>query len=89
VPEARDQRCGLLQRTPEVLRGYPCIVAPENGTELTLNAIRTWQQDQNVERHRIAPGKLMPNGFVEGFNGRLPDECLAKRLFFSRRLAAT
>jgi hypothetical protein len=40
-----------------------------------------WQQERGVERHYIAPGKPMQNGFVESFNGRLRDECLNEHLF--------
>jgi putative transposase len=69
-----------LDRIAE-LRGYPCMVVSDNGTELTSNAILTWQQDQKVEWHCIAPGRPMQNGFVESFNGRLRDECLNEHLF--------
>ena len=65
------------------LRGYPCRVVSDNGTELTSNAILTWQQDRKVEWHYIAPGKPMQNGLVESFNGRLRDECLNEHLFSS------
>ena len=34
-----------------------------------------------MERHYIAPGKPMQNGFVESFNGGLRDECLNEHLF--------
>ncbi len=63
------------------LRGYPCMIVSDNGTELTSNAILTWQQDHAIEWHYIAPGKPMQNGFVESFNGRLRDECLNEHLF--------
>ncbi len=33
-----------LDRIAE-LRGYPCMVVSDNGTELTSNAILAWQQD--------------------------------------------
>ncbi len=69
------------------LRGYPCMVVSENGTELTSNAILTWQQDRKVEWHDIAPSKPMQNGFVESFNGRLRDESLNGHLFSSLRHA--
>lgn len=39
-----------LERIAE-LRGYPCTVVSDNGTELTSNAILTWQQDRKVEWH--------------------------------------
>lgn len=65
------------------MRGYPCMVVSDNGTELTSNAILKWQQERAVEWHYIAPGKPMQNGFVESFNGRLRDECLNEHLFSS------
>jgi putative transposase len=69
-----------LDRIAE-LRGYPCMIVSDNGTELTSNAILAWQQERGVEWHYIAPGKPMQNGFVESFNGRLRDECLNEHLF--------
>jgi len=69
-----------LDRIAE-LRSYPCMIVSDNGTELTSNAILTWQQKRGVEWHYIAPGKPMQNGFVESFNGRLRDECLNEHLF--------
>jgi len=69
-----------LDRIAE-LRGYPCMIVSDNGTELTSNAILAWQQLRDVEWHYIAPGKPMQNGFVESFNGRLRDECLNEHLF--------
>ncbi len=71
-----------LDRVAE-MRGYPCMVVSDNGTELTSNAILQWQEDRRVEWHYIAPGKPMQNGFVESFNGRLRDECLNEHLFRS------
>ena len=65
------------------MRGYPCLVVSDNGTELTSNAILKWQQDRGVAWHYVAPGKPMQNGFVESFNGRLRDECLNEYLFGS------
>jgi putative transposase len=65
------------------MRGYPCMVVSDNGTELTSNAILKWQEDRKVEWHYIAPGKPMQNGFVESFNGRMRDELLNEHLFDS------
>ena len=69
-----------LDRVVE-LRGCPRMIVSDNGTELTSNAILSWQQEHDVEWHYIAPGKPMQNGFVENFNGRLRDECLNEHLF--------
>ena len=64
-------------------RGSPCMIVSDNGTELTSNAILTWQQATGIQWHYIAPGKPMQNGFVESFNGRLRDECLNEHMFSS------
>jgi len=75
-----------LDRITE-MRGYPCMVVSDNGTELTSNAILKWQEDRKVDWYYIAPGKPMQNGFVESFNGRMLDECLNEHLFDSPRHA--
>jgi putative transposase len=75
-----------LDRIAE-MRGYPCMVVSDNGTELTSNAILKWHEDRKVDWQYIAPGKPMQNGFVESFNGRMRDECLNEQLFDSLRHA--
>ena len=76
-PDGRE-----LDRIAE-MRGYPCMIVSDNGTELTSNAILEWQQERGVEWHCIAPGKPMQNGLVKSFNWRLRDECLNEHLFTS------
>lgn len=63
------------------IRGRPCMIVSDNGTELTSRAMLEWQQERRVEWHYIAPGKPTQNGFIESFNGRLRDECLNEHLF--------
>jgi putative transposase len=75
-----------LDRIAE-MRGYPCMVVSDNGTELISNAILKWQEDRKVEWHYIAPGKPMQNGFVDSFNGRMRDELLNEHLFDTLRHA--
>jgi putative transposase len=65
------------------MRGRPCMIVSDNGTELTSRAMLEWQQERRVEWHYIAPGKPTQNGFIESFNGRLRDECLNEHLFTS------
>ena len=69
-----------LDRIAE-LRGYPCLVVSDNGTELTSNAMLKWQEDRKVGWHYITPGKPMQNGLVESFNGGMREECLNEHLF--------
>ena len=64
-------------------RGKPGIIASDNGTELTSNAVLAWCGEVGVEWHYIAPGKPMQNGYVESFNGRMRDELLNETLFRS------
>ena len=63
------------------VRGTPCMIVSDNGTELTSRAMRVWQQGHGIEWHYIAAGKPMQNAFIESFNGRLRDECLNEHLF--------
>jgi putative transposase len=64
-------------------RGAPGMIVSDNGTEFTCNAMLAWCREMNLDWHFIAPGKPMQNGFVESFNGRMRDELLNERLFFS------
>ncbi len=79
----------VTQELDDITRvlGYPCMVVSENGTELTSNAILTWQKERSVEWHHIAPGKPMQSGFVESLNGHLRDECLNEHPFANLRHA--
>src|SRR4051794_27758358 len=64
-------------------RGKPRMMASDNGSELTSNAILMWADQSRVEWHYIAPGKPMQKAFIESFNGRLRDELLNETLFTS------
>lgn len=68
------------------MRGLPCMVGSDNGTEMMSNALLKWQEDRQVG-HSIAPGKPMQNGLVGSFDGRLPDECLNEHRFPTLRHA--
>jgi len=75
-----------LDRIAEI-RGYPCMVVSDNGTEQTSNAILKWQDDRKVDWHSIAPGTPMQNGFEESFNRRMRDVRLNEHWFDSLRHA--
>ena len=70
------------------MRGCPCMVVSDNGTELTLDAILKWQEEHGVEWHCIAPGKPVQIGFVEGFEGRMPEQASICHLRHARHLIA-
>lgn len=69
-----------LDRVVE-LRGRPCMIVSDNGTEFTSNAMLTWSEKNAVAWHFIAPGKPQQNAFIESFNGRLRDECVNEHIF--------
>ena len=46
-----------LDRIAE-MRGYPCMVVSDNGTELTTNAMLKWQQDRKVKWYYITTVRI-------------------------------
>ena len=65
------------------LRGKPVTAVSDNGTELTSMAVLKWSQETDADWRYIQPGKPMPNGLVESFNGSFRDECLNETLISS------
>jgi putative transposase len=65
------------------IRGYPCMVVSDDGTELTSNAILKWQGERRVDWHCITPGKPIQNGYCESVNAKLRDELLNVEIFYS------
>jgi len=43
-----DRVARELDRIAE-MRGYPCMMVCDNGTELTSNAVLKWQEDRKVD----------------------------------------
>lgn len=64
-------------------RGRARKIASDNCSGFTSNAILARADQNRVERHYIAPGGPMRNGFIESFDGRLRDEPLDETLFAS------
>ena len=62
-------------------RGYPEVIAVDNGPEFTGKAMDQWAYQRGVELHFIEPGKPNQNAFIESFNGRFRDECLNEHWF--------
>ena len=46
------------------------------GKESASKAMDLWAYSNGVHLDFIRPGQPVENGFIEGFNGRLRDECL-------------
>ena len=66
-------------RTPNRLkheRGVPKLLACDNGSEFTSQAIDLWAYQNGVKIEFSRPGKPTDNAFVESFNGTFRAECL-------------
>ena len=61
----------------------PKTITVDHGTEFTSRALDEWAYRRGVTLDFIRPGKPVENGFIESFNGRLPDECLNANQFLS------
>ena len=61
-----------------VARGKPAFITVDNGPEFVSTALDRWAFAQSVELHFIDPGKPVQNAYVESFNSKLRDECLAE-----------
>jgi putative transposase len=57
-------------------RGQPLAIRCDNGSELTSRHFLAWCVERQIELVHIQPGKPTQNAHVEGFHGRLREECL-------------
>jgi putative transposase len=57
-------------------RGYPDMLAVDNGPEFRGRDLDRWAYEHGVKLFFIDPGKPMQNGSIESFNGRFREECL-------------
>jgi IS30 family transposase len=71
------------------LDDIPEHICCDNGPELTTKALRTWVAKTGPQIQYIAPGSPWENGYCEGFNGKLRDECLKQEIFYSLKEAQT
>lgn len=58
-------------------RGAPCYIRSDNGPEFISRRVRSFLDSVGVETSYIEPGSPWQNGFIESFNSRFRDECLA------------
>jgi len=64
-------------------RGWPNQIVVDNGPEFRGRVLDRWAYQAGVQLHFIEPGKPMQNGFIEGFNSTLRDQCLNEYWFAS------
>ena len=64
-------------------RGYPDMLAVDNGPEFRGGELDRWAYGHGVRLFFIDPGKPMQNASIESFNGRFREECLDQSWFTS------
>ncbi len=79
----------VLHRLAELFvdRGPPAHIRSDNGSEFTARAVREWLARVGVKTLYIAPGSPWENGYNESFNGKLGDELLDGKIFYSLKEA--
>jgi putative transposase len=90
--------CFASRRVTRVLdaiiaeRGMARAIRVDNGPEFTSRHFLAWCVERQIELIHIQPGKPTQNGRIEGFHGRLREECLRvswfQNLFDARRKIA-
>lgn len=63
--------------------GLPEYVRSDNDPEFTARAVRKWLKDLGVHTLFIEPGSPWENGYIESFNGKLKDEKLNGKIFYT------
>ena len=65
------------------LRGVPCFVRSDNGSEFIATEVQVWLKESGSAPQYIAPGCPWQNGFQESFHGKVRDELLNREVFVS------
>jgi transposase InsO family protein len=66
-----------------VAHGIPDHLRSDNGPEFVATAVRDWLARVGVTTLHIEPGSSWENGYSESFNGKLGDELLKRKIFYS------
>ncbi|MGH7583933.1 MAG: integrase core domain-containing protein [Gemmatimonadales bacterium] len=61
----------------QLIRGLPRVIVCDNGPEFVCQALDHWAEQHGVTLDFIRPGHPVENCFIESFNRKLRDECLA------------
>ncbi len=65
------------------MRGAPCFVRSDNGSEFIAGEVQAWLKDSGSAPQYIDPGCPWQNGFQESFHGKVRDELLNREVFVS------
>lgn len=72
----------MLERLIES-RGQPEWIVADKGTEFSGQVVDQRAFENGILSQFITPGKPSESGYVEGFKGKLQDECLNENWFGS------
>lgn len=64
-----------------LVRGRPQTIVCDNGPEFVSQALDQWASTHGITLDFIRPGHPVENCFIESFNGKFRDECLALQHF--------
>src|SRR5260370_38704106 len=70
-----------------LVRGIPEHIRSDNGPEFIAKELRQWLPKVGTRTLYIEPGSPWENGYCESFNGKLRDEWLNGRIFYSLKWA--
>ena len=70
-----------------LIHGIPDHIRSDNGPEFTVKAVRQWLKCIGVETLYIEPGSPWENGYNESFDGKLRDEVLNRKVFYTLKEA--
>ncbi len=75
----------VLERLADLFIAHGTLeyIRSDNGPEFTAQLIRFWLNDLDVGTLFIEPGSPWENGYKESFNGKLRDEHLNGKLFYT------
>ena len=64
-----------------LMKGTPCYLRSDNGSEFTAKKLRAWLEIVAVSTAFIEPGSPWENGYCESFNSKMRDEFLNLDIF--------
>ena len=70
-----------------IKHGAPQYIRSDNGPEFTAKAVREWLGSIGVKTLFIEPGSPWENGYNESFNGKLRDEQLNTKIYYTLKEA--
>lgn len=83
IPRRKWQHTDIIEILSDlfIMKGSPCYIRSDNGTEFTAKKLREWLGRVEVSTLYIEPGSPWENGYCESFNSKMRDEFLNLEVF--------